>query len=556
MQDASFLVILGVFITASAVLLLLTRRLNVPNIVAYIVTGLILGPVTGVVSLGDSTAAVHSLEVAAELGIVLLLFLVGLELSLDKLRDIGKVALYAGLGQVAFTAVGGFGIALLLGFDPIASIFLATALTFSSTVVVVKLLDQKREIQSLYGRIAIGIFLVQDLVVIIALTLLAGLGNPDELGAGAIAWGIVKAFLGMAGLLGLALVASRWILPRPFSWAARSPETLFTWSLSWCLLVVLAAEYLGLSPEIGAFLAGMSLAQLGCAHELLRRVKPLMNFFIAVFFVSLGARMELSEALDGWQASLVLSLFVLIGNPLIFMIIIVRSGYDRRTSFLTSVTVAQISEFSFIFMAMGVSSGLISTSVLSVTALVGLLTIGVSAYMIIYNHQLYAVLERWGVLRVFRQRGVPPADAIGEGVKVRDHVVVVGMNALGRQLARRLHDLGLTVVAVDKDPACLKGLPCRTLQGDIDDLAVFDEAFVSQARSVVGAVHDEETSELLAWRCRQYGVPIALQRADAAHADSVVDFVIDTKALGVVRLEAALDGFETTARALGSEGGS
>jgi len=553
-HEASFFEILGVFVAASAVLLLLTRKLFVPNIVAYIVTGLLLGPITGLVSLDEGAPAAYSIDVAAHVGIVLLLFLVGLELSFDKLRDIGKVALYAGLGQVIFTAAGGFGLALLLDFDVMSSVFLATALTFSSTVVVVKLLDQKKEISSLYGRIAIGIFLVQDLVVIIALTFLSGLGKPGDvdleaadaaLDAADVALSVAKAFGGMAGLLVVALVASRWLLPVPFAWAARSSEALFAWSLSWCFLVVLAAEWLGLSPEIGAFLAGMSLAQLGCAHELLRRVQPLMNFFIAVFFVALGARMELAAAIEGWQASVVLSLFVLIGNPLIFIIIIVGSGYDRRTAFLTSVTVAQISEFSFIFAAMGVSSGLIEPAVLSVTAFVGLVTIGVSSYMILYNHQLYAAFERWGVLRIFKERRGDPPEDLGAHTPIEGHVVVVGMNALGRQVALRLHERGVPVIAIDKDPGCLADLPCRTVQGDPDHLAILDEAFARDARAVIAVGHDEETNQLLAWCCRRLEVPVAIQTGDAAQTyvarELGVDFVIDTKALGVHHLDEALE---------------
>src|SRR5690606_3475868 len=141
----------------------------------YIATGLVLGPATGLVELSEV------IELISEIGIALLLFLVGLELNLAKIKDVGKVAVVAGIGQVVFTAAGGFGLGLLLGFEVMASLFIAVALTFSSTVVVVKLLDEKGELNALYGRIAVGIFLVQDLVVIVALTFLSGLTNPDEM---------------------------------------------------------------------------------------------------------------------------------------------------------------------------------------------------------------------------------------------------------------------------------------------------------------------------------------------------------------------------------------
>jgi Kef-type K+ transport system membrane component KefB len=190
----------GIMIVAAALMMLLARRLRIPGIVTYIVTGLLLGPVglnlLSIQLTTDGHGAETAIAVIAELGIVLLLFLVGLELSLDKIRAVGKVAVSAGIGQVIFTAVIGFGVALLLGFNTMESIFLATALTFSSTVVVVKLLDQKKHLNLLYGRIAVGIFLVQDLIVIIVLTFLAGLGDPESANALTIR-GLGRAFLGM-----------------------------------------------------------------------------------------------------------------------------------------------------------------------------------------------------------------------------------------------------------------------------------------------------------------------------------------------------------------------
>jgi Kef-type K+ transport system membrane component KefB len=219
------------------------------------------------------------------------------------------------------------------------------------------------------------------------------------------------AFGGMTLLLAVAALASKYILPRLFAWVSNSQEALFIWSLSWCFLFVLGAETLELSLEIGAFLAGISLAQLPYNQELRRRVHPLMNFFIAVFFVSLGIQMELSAAQTHIWAAVVLSLFVLIGNPFIFMWIITRLGFGERTSFLTSVTVAQISEFSFIFAAMGLTTGLIGEEILSLIAVVGLITIGVSSYMILYNHGLYRVSRRLGILRIFRaKQDVEPED--------------------------------------------------------------------------------------------------------------------------------------------------
>jgi Kef-type K+ transport system membrane component KefB len=272
---------LGAIVVAAAACVFVARLLNIPSIIAYILAGLLLGPVFGLISVSKGV------EIISEIGIALLLFLVGLELSLDKIRDVGKVAVIAGIGQVVFTAAGGLVFCLVLGFDVIESLFIATALTFSSTVVVVKLLDQKGDLNATYGRIAVGIFLVQDMVVIVALTLLSGIGRSggiEGLSGREVLEGIGAAAGGMFVLLAIAAGAARWVLPRIFRWIASSQETLLIWSLTLCFLFVLAAEALKISVEIGAFLAGISLAQLPYHQDMRRRVHPLMNFFIAGCF--------------------------------------------------------------------------------------------------------------------------------------------------------------------------------------------------------------------------------------------------------------------------------
>jgi len=506
LTDLEFLRSLGVMIVAAAAFVLVARMARVPSIVAYILAGLALGPVTGLLQVTDAV------EIIAEVGIVLLLFLVGLELSLEKIRDVGRVAVIAGLGQVFFTAAGGFLLSFLLGFTPMESLFLATALTFSSTVVVVKLLTEKGDLDALYGRIAVGIFLVQDLVVIVILTFLTGIGGVGEFSIGSALAGIASAFGGMGLLLVVALLAARFVLPQLFAWIAGSLEGLFIWSLTWCFLLVVGAELLHLSIEIGAFIAGVSLAQLPYSKELRRRVHPLMNFFIAVFFTTLGLRMELQGALDQWIPALVLSLFVLIGNPVIFMWIIARLGYGERTSFLTSVTVAQISEFSFIFAALGLATGLIDETILSVIAMVGLVTIAASAYMILYNEGLYRLLHRTFAIKMFR--APPEPDVVEEVNPLRGHIVVVGLNSLGKLLVEELSSRGERVLAVDTDAEKLASVAQQTLLGNIDHPDVVEEANVAEAKLVVSALQIEDVNNLLAFRCRELGVPCSIHAFD------------------------------------------
>jgi Kef-type K+ transport system membrane component KefB len=523
---------LGIFVACASVLALVGRWFRLPSLVAYILAGLLLGPVTGlVVPRGETREAAHLL---GQIGIVLLMFVVGLELSLERIREVGRVAVIAGLGQVAFTAAGGTAIAWFLGYDLLTALFVGVALTFSSTVVVVKVLDDKGELDTLYGRIAVGIFLVQDIVVIVALTVLTGLagagGDPSWQSVGG---GVGRAFLAMSSVLASCLLAARYVLPRPFEWVAGAGPALLVWSTAWCFLVVASALGLGLSPEIGGLLAGFSLAQLPTAGELRRRVHPLMSFFILVFFVSLGAEMPLGQASQHLVAAVVLSLFVLVGNPLLFVWIIARTGFGARTAFLSGVTVAQISEFSFVFVAMGISSGLIEPGILSLVGVVGLVTIVGSVYLILYNRQLYEIIAPTGALRVLGAREREDEDEDEDPQAPRGHVIVVGMNDLGRAIVSGLVAEGVDVLAIDTDPVKLRALGSRTLVGDIDHLSTLADARIEEARLAVSALRIDDVNQLFVWRCRRLGVAVVVHGADRIAVDLArslgPDWVLDSK---------------------------
>lgn len=547
--ELTLLLNLGFIVITAAVFAFIGKWIRMPSIVAYILAGIMLGPVLGLVDLS------HSLELISKVGIALLLFLVGLELSFAKIRDVGKVAIVAGLGQVVFTALGGLVLCLALGFEMIPAVFLSVALTFSSTVVVVKLLDQKGELGRLYGRIAVGIFLVQDLVVIGVLTLLTGLQVGGSFELGAVLLGLAKATGGMLVLLVVTLLASRYLLPRPFAWAARNQDTIFIWALFWCFLVTALAGAMGLSVEVGAFLAGIALAQLPYNDDLHRRLHPLMNFFVAIFFVTLGIQMNLGAAQEYWFSALALSLFVIIGNPLIFIIIITRMGYSELTAFRTSVTVAQISEFSFVFAAMGLAAGLIGEGILSIVAVVGIVTIATSAYMIIYTEPLYRFCRRFGLLRLFGAKQEVEAE---DACTRQGHVIVVGMNALGREIVSRLEVRGETVLAIDTDPNKLEGLGAvETMIGNVEYESVVEEIGLRRARLVVSALQIEDTNHLLAYRCRSAAVPCAIHAFDVSVVEDLLE--LDTSYMfmpavdGVREQVVLLDGLIQAARPEGGD---
>ncbi len=511
MLESGLIQNLGLMIFGAACLGILARMIRLPSIVAYLVAGLLLGPVTGLIRLSPA------IEEISGMGIVLLLFLVGLELSIDRIREVGKVAVAAGLGQVAFTVAGGYLICRLLGFAAVESLCLAFALAISSTVVLVKVLSDKDELDSLYGRITVGFSLVQDLVVIVALTLLAGFSKGQGMDA---AWkGLSFAVGGMVILVGGGMVIARYLLPRPFAWASSSPGTLFIWSLGWCFLVVAAAHFFHLSIELGAFLAGLGLAQMPYTHDLQHRIKPLMSLFVAIFFVSLGVSMAPGEIANAWLPAAVLSLFVLLGKAGISMLAVARFGFGERTSFKTGVAVAQIGEFSFLFVAMGAAAGLVGAQATAITALVGIVTIAVSSYMLLYCEQLYLFCHRIGLLRVLRasQKEDEP-----EPGALRNHVLIIGMNTLGRRIAEALHRRGEVVLAIDTDPRKLRGLPCRTLHANIEYRAVLEEQGLAHAKLVVSALRIEDTNDLIAYRCKEAGIPCSIHAVDLSVMENLL----------------------------------
>jgi len=514
MIDEFFSRNLGIIVVSAAVLVMLGRLIRMPAIVVYLLCGVLIGPVFGLVEMSEA------LELISETGIALLLFLVGLELSFHKIRSVGKVALIAGTGQVVFTAAGGFCIALLLGFGAADSAFIGLGMTFSSTVIAVKLLDEKNELDTHYGHIAVACSLVQSFLVILLLSVLAGLG-ADGQGAAGMVWNISKAFGGVLLMAAFAWAASRWLLPKPFAWAARSPDVALVWSLTWCFLMILLARLLGLSLEIGAFLAGISLAQLQHNEDLHRRVHPLMNLFVAIFFVTLAIPMSFDNFGGSWLAPVLLASFVIIGNTTIYLLLIPRFGFSARTALLTGITGAQISEFSFILAAMGVAKGMIGIHIVGLMTVIGLLTMGVSAYLIRYNHTIAYSLEMRGWLRWFDRKGRQDPNIYHH--KLSNHVIVVGMNTLGRDIVRRLCQRGETVVAIDTDPRKLKGLPCRTLHGSVEYLSVLEEAGYDRAKLLVSALRIEHVNDILAYRCQLAKIPCAVHVVDVSVADSLLD---------------------------------
>lgn len=460
--------------------------LRQPLIVSFIAVGLIAGPsALNIVRSGEQIALL------SELGIAVLLFLVGIKLDVKLIRSLGAVSLLTGLGQVAFTSAFGFLIGLGLGLDPVTSLYIAVALTFSSTIIVVKLLSDKREIDSLHGQIALGFLIVQDIVVVLAMIVLSAIGIGAGGGHGGAAGGSLATVFGAAlAMIALVVIFVRYIADPLTERLGNVPELLITFAIAQAAMFAALADLMGLGKEVGGLLAGISLASTPMRETISARLAPLRDFMLLFFFIALGATLDLSLLGANIPAALIFSAFVLIGNPLIVLAIMGAMGYRKRTGFLAGLTVAQISEFSLIFIMMGVTLGHVDNDALGLVTLVGLVTIAVSTYMITYSHQLYALCEPF--LGVFERPGTP-REPRGEDLApgARYDVVMFGLGRFGTALGLRLQRRGVKVLGVDFNASAVRrwrDLGLETRFGDATDPEFLTELPLQGAGWVVSTI--------------------------------------------------------------------
>lgn len=461
--------------------------LRQPLIVSFIAVGIIAGP-----SVLDIVRSDEQIDLLAELGIAVLLFLVGLKLDFQLVRTLGTVALMTGLGQVAFTTVFGFLLGLALGLDTVTSLYVAVGLTFSSTIIIVKLLSDKREIDSLHGRIALGFLIVQDIVVVVAMIVLSAVGIGAA-GDAAITDVLIVLGYGL-GMLGVVAIFIRYVANPLVERLSRAPELLVSFAIGWAALLAAAGHYLGFGKELGGLLAGVSFASTAYREAIAARLASLRDFLLLFFFIALGSALDLSILGASVGAAIVLSLFVLIGNPLIVLAIMGAMGYRKRIGFLAGLTVAQISEFSLIFMAMGVAIGHVSDDALGLVTLVGLITIAASTYMITYSHQLYDRLEP--LLGIFERRKPTRDKAETAATRGRHDIILFGMGRYGIGIARELTNAGRRVLGVDFSPVAVRHARAEgydVVFGDATDPEFLAHLPLADAEWIVSAVPEHDT---------------------------------------------------------------
>lgn len=473
-------------ISISVLLGLLARLLRQPLILAFITVGLLVGPAGLKLS-----GALPQLELLATMGVALLLFLVGLSINPQLIRSVGKVSLLAGLCQLVLTAICAYLISRGLFLPPMPSLFVAIALTNSSTIIIIKILADKKEIDSLHGRITIGITVIQDIIALIILIFISTLGNIG--GAEIMSSFALLTAKGVMFVVGI-YVLTRYLISPLMHVLASSQELLSLFAVAWALLLAAGGDILGFSLEIGAFFAGISLASTPYRESISLRLNDLRDFLLLFFFINLGAQLSPGQLNDLVGPALILSAFVMLGKPIFSMAVMGLLGYRRHTSFMTSVSLTQISEFSLIISAMGVSFNLIDERTLALVILISLITIGFSSHLMVNAMSIYrrvfsllGLFERSG--RHLEEHG--EADAAEQPADV----ILVGLGRYGRNIARNLHRRGKKVLAVDFNPETLKnwrakGRPC--LYGDIEDPELFSHLPLNRARWLVNTIYGRE----------------------------------------------------------------
>lgn len=482
---------LALVLTLASIFGFLVKLNKLPLIIAYLLVGIVLSAIA-IFSFNQSAVSVFP-----DVGIAFVLFLIGMELDLREIGSLGKPILISGLVQIIISGIAGVTLASLFGFKGPEAFYLGIGLSFSSTVVVVKMLLERDDLTSLYGKLSIGITLLEDLVAIILLMFLSLNSSVTHFSLSD-SYPLVVLILKGLALLGIAFVCAKYILPKVFKAVSDSTELLFLTALTWCFVFISLAMGFGFSVIIGAFLAGVSLASSAFHYHISSRIKPMRDFFIVLFFVYIGTQVGFKNILEGIPLIVIFTLYALILKPLIFSLLLGAFGFRKHTIFQSSLTLGQISEFSLIILLVGVKLGLVGENSLSVMALTVVVSIICSSLLINNSRSIYSYLrpflaffERKGGFHHIEHRQIDPLE---------DHVVLIGANRVGGPIVEHLKKEGIPFVVLDFNPEIVGELQKRgitAIYGDISDSEITDVLNLNKARLVISTATDLSDNKIL-----------------------------------------------------------
>jgi Kef-type K+ transport system membrane component KefB len=482
----------GEFFTELSLVILVTVGVSVimklirqPLILGYILAGLLVGP--------SFLNLIHSTEMFAsfsEIGIALLLFIIGLGMNIAELKKLGKPIFIAVLSTFVTMTVFGYTASSLMGFSRNEGLIIALALFFSSTIIIVKVLSDKKEVNRLHGQIAIGVILLEDLVATLALLFIVA-GENGGLTLSEVGLLFAKGLL----LVLLLFIANSKILGRVTKLMASSQELLFLFALGWGFGIAALFEWAGFSIEVGALFAGVALATLPYSQEIAARLKPLRDFFVVVFFITLGQSLELNNLSAGLIPALILSAIVIILKPAAITTSLGMLGYPKRVSFKAGINLSQISEFSIILVLLAQSSGLVDDQISAIVTLVAIITITTSTYLMHYDNQLFTIFDRIK-FKMFEKETVHRE----KRSRSKYPMVLFGYHRGGHEFISTFKQMGKKYIVIDYDPTVLDVLDRQNIPyvyGDATDLELLEEVGIEGAKLIVSTFTDYEVTHQL-----------------------------------------------------------
>lgn len=513
-MEQTFIVEFGVILAVAAILGILARFFKQPLILAYLLAGILIGPIAfGLIE--DP----HIIKPFAEIGIVFLLFLVGIELNPKRLIEIGNTALVAGFCQIIISGVFYYLIARSFGYASSAAIYLSLAFTFSSTAIIVTMLSSRKDLDSVHGKIIIGILLIQDFVALMLLTIMSAIGSSQtELSLFSFAY---KTLFKAIVLFVTVYLTNRFVLPKIFNRIARSHELLFLLSLAWCFILALSSLSLGFSAEIGAFLAGITIATLPYSHHIASKTKPLRDFFIMVFFVYMGSNLVFSDIITTLPHALSFALVILIINPLVVSLVVSLMGFRKRTSFVSGITLTQTSEFSFIVVMLGTKLDILPTQTITLASLVAIISIIFSTYMISNTDKIYSALRPYLSFLKVNSKGHSLENLPKK--ELENHIILIGNHRIGNIVLDELKKNKEQVIVIDFDPNRIRPLLEQKeycIYGDAIDNEIMDSLNIKKAKMAISTMdkYEESLAVIKEYKKQNKNIEIIVTASDVDEA--------------------------------------
>ncbi len=473
---------LSLVIVVTVAVSILMRLIKQPLILGYILAGLLVGPA--------GFDLIHSEELFksfSEIGIALLLFIIGMGMHIGEFKKLGKVVFLAAFNSLLFITLLGFATSTVLGYSTTEAFIIGLALFFSSTIIIVKLLSDKKEQNRLHGQIAIGVILVEDIIATLALLFVVA-GKDGGFDPGQLAVLGAKAIL----LLSFLALCSKLLLPKLVKYMAGNQELLFLAAIAWGFGIATLFEIAGFSIEIGALFAGVALATSPFVQEISARLRPLRDFFIVIFFIALGHELDVSSLNQAIIPALILSAIVIVGKPFVITSTAGLLGYTKRVSFKAGINLSQISEFSIILVVLAATEGIISPEISSIITIVAIITIASSTYLMMYDDKLFNYFDKLKI-KVFEKETVYKERKTSKSYQN----VLLGYHHGGHEFIKTFKEMGKRFLVIDYDPEVIDILERQKisyLYGDATDVELLQEAGIEKSKMIVSTINDHKTN--------------------------------------------------------------